>query len=116
MRALSMASRAGAEALRWADRIGMLRPSMRADFCTVPIDDRRYVGTNRPLRSFLIMGGSGDIDTVVVDGRILVEDRAATFVDEKALNATFLEAAIGFASAVGADIRPVQTKGTPCAS
>ncbi|MGW8764312.1 amidohydrolase family protein [Streptomyces sp. NPDC055815] len=116
MRALSMASRAGAEALRWSDRIGMLRPGMQADFCTVPIDDYRCVGTNRPLQSFLITGGSSDIDTVVVDGRILVEDRAATFVDEKALNAAFLEAAMGFASAVGADLRPARIKGTPCAS
>ena len=116
MRALSMASRAGAEALRWADRIGMLRPGLQADFLTVPIDDYRYVGTNRPLQSFLIMGGSSDIDTVVVDGRILVEGRAATFVDEKALNAAFLEAAIGFAGSVGTDLRPVRTKGTACAS
>lgn len=105
MRALSMATLAGAKALRWDDQIGSLVPGKKADLVTVPIDDFRYTGIGRPLQSFLSMGSSGDIDMVVVDGRILVEDRTATFVDERALSAAFLVASSEFARGMGHQLR-----------
>jgi cytosine/adenosine deaminase-related metal-dependent hydrolase len=104
MRALSMATLAGARALRWDDEIGSLAPGKKADLVTVPIDDRRYAGIRRPLQSFLAMGSSGDIDMVVVDGRILVEDRTTTFVDERALSAAFVAASRELARAMGMEV------------
>ena len=101
MRALSMATLAGARSLGWDDQIGSLAAGKKADFFTVPVDDWRYVGIRRPLNSFLVMGSSGDVDTVVVDGRILVEQGKATFVDEAALSAAFLQASIDLAQFVG---------------
>ena len=101
MRALGMATLAGAKALRWDDEIGSLAPGKKADLVTVPVDDFRYAGIGRPLQSFLSMGSSGDVDMVVVDGRILVEDRTATFVDERALSAAFLAASSEFARGMG---------------
>lgn len=92
MRALSMSTRLGAESLGWSSAIGSLTAGKKADFVIVPIDDWRYEGVRRPLSSFLIVGGSTDIDTVVVDGRILIEGRSSTFIDEKALSAAFLRA------------------------
>ena len=100
MRALAMATLAGAKALRWDDEIGSLAPGKKADLVTVPVDDFRYTGIRRPLQSFLAMGSSGDVDMVVVDGRILVEDRTATFVDERALAAAFIAASSEFARAM----------------
>lgn len=107
MRSLSMATLAGAQALRWSDQIGSLTPGKKADLITVPITDFRYAGVGRPLQSFLSMGSSADVDMVLVDGRILVEDRAATFVDERALSAAFLSASRDFAVATGMDVRPL---------
>lgn len=101
MRALSMATLAGAKALRWDDEIGSLAPGKKADLITVPVNDFRYTGVGRPLQSFLSMGSSADVDMVVVDGRILVEDRAATFVDESALAAEFISESRKFAAASG---------------
>jgi cytosine/adenosine deaminase-related metal-dependent hydrolase len=92
MRALSMGTRLGAESLGWSSEIGSLTAGKKADFVMVPIDDWRYEGVLRPLNSFLTMGGTSDIDTVVVDGRILIEGRSCTFVDERALSAAFLQA------------------------
>ena len=105
MRALGMATLAGARALRWDNEIGSLTPGKKADLVTVPIDDFRYAGVGRPLQSFLSMGSSGDVDTVVVDGRILVEDRIATFVDERALAAAFIAASSDFARGMGHELR-----------
>ena len=104
MRALSMATRRGAQALRWDDEIGSLTAGKKADLFTVPIHDFRYTGMRRPLQAFLSSGGSGDIDMVVADGRILVENKALTFLDEHALSAAFLTASTHFARALGAPI------------
>ena len=104
MRALSMATLRGAEALRWDDEIGSLTAGKKADLFTVPIHDFRYTGMRRPLQAFLSSGGSGDIDMVVADGRILVENKALTFLDEHALSSAFLTASTHFARALGAHI------------
>ena len=101
-RALSMATWAGARALRWDAEIGSLAAGKKADLVTVPVADFRYTGVRRRLQSYLAMGSSADIDMTVVDGRILVEDRAATFVDERQLNDAFLAAAGDFAQAMAA--------------
>jgi cytosine/adenosine deaminase-related metal-dependent hydrolase len=97
-RALAMATRHAAEALVWADRIGSLEPGKKADLVLVPIDDWRYEGVNRPLQQFLALGSSGDIDTVMVDGRLLVENGRATGVDEQALTSAY-RAAVASATA-----------------
>lgn len=99
-RALSMATRAPAESLGLLSDVGSLAVGKKADFMIVPIDDYRYDGVRRPLQSFLISGGSGDVETVVVDGRILVDKKTATFVDEKALSAAFLQSAAGLSQAL----------------
>ncbi|HJT90541.1 MAG TPA: amidohydrolase family protein [Mycobacterium sp.] len=107
MRALSMATLRGAEALRWQDEIGSLTVGKKADLFTVPIHDFRYVGLRRPLQAFLSAGGSGDIDMVIVDGRVLVEDKALTFADERELSEAFLAASTELARAMGAEIPPL---------
>ena len=98
MKALAMATRQPARSLRWSERIGVLAPGLKADFFTVPIDDWRYDATPRPLDAFLMMGGTSDVDMVAVDGRILVEDRALTFIDEAALSRAFVNAVKGLAA------------------
>lgn len=113
MRALSMATLRGAEALGWQREIGSLTVGKKADLITVPINDFRYVGLQRPLQAFLSAGGSGDIDMVIVDGRVLVEDRAITFIDEHELANAFLTASTEFARALGAEIhRPLRQQRT----
>ena len=101
MKTLSMATRQAAQSLGWASDIGMLAPGMKADFFTVRLDDWRFDAMRRPLDTFLIMGGSSDVDMVVVDGRILVENRALTFLDEAGLSRAFVEGVRGFAAQLG---------------
>lgn len=104
MRALSMATLRGAQALRWDEEIGSLTAGKKADLFTVPIHDFRYTGMRRPLQGFLSAGSSGDIDMVIADGRILVENSALTFLDEHALSSAFLAASKQFARVLGAEI------------
>jgi cytosine/adenosine deaminase-related metal-dependent hydrolase len=92
--ALAMATRIAAKGMGWADEVGSLEPGKRADLILVPTDDWRYLLNPRPLEAFLALGGSADVGTVVVGGRIVVSDGCPTGVDAEQLEADYL-AAVG---------------------
>jgi cytosine/adenosine deaminase-related metal-dependent hydrolase len=96
--ALAMATRLGARSLRWDDRIGRLAAGMQADLVLVGTDDWRYLLNPRPLESFLWLGGSADVDTVMVAGRVLVEGGRGVGVDEAALRERYLAALAAFST------------------
>ena len=90
--ALAMATRVAARGLRWENEIGSLSRGKQADIVLVPIDDWRYLRHPRPLEAFLALGGSMDVESVIVAGRILVDDRRLTVADEQQLEREYLEA------------------------
>ncbi|NRQ34237.1 amidohydrolase family protein [Nonomuraea sp. NN258] len=94
--ALAMATRIAARGLDWDDRIGTVEAGKQADLVLIPADDWRYLINPRPLESFLALGGSADVDTVLVAGRVLVEGGRATCADEAALESDYLEALASF--------------------
>ncbi|MGN9840966.1 amidohydrolase family protein [Nonomuraea sp. H19] len=94
--ALAMATRVAARGLDWDDEIGSVEAGKQADLVLIPADDWRYLLNPRPLESFLALGGSMDVDTVIVAGRVLVEGGRATGVDEARLESDYLEALASF--------------------
>jgi cytosine/adenosine deaminase-related metal-dependent hydrolase len=94
--ALAMATSTAARGLGWADEIGSLEVGKRGDLALVPVDDWRYLLNPRPLEGFLALGGSNDVDTVVVGGEVLVRGGRATRVDEHELEADYLGAVGSF--------------------
>lgn len=94
--ALAMATRLAARGLDWADEIGSVEAGKQADLVLIPADDWRYLLNPRPLEGFLALGGSADVDTVLVAGRVLVEGGRATELDEARLEADYLEALAAF--------------------
>jgi cytosine/adenosine deaminase-related metal-dependent hydrolase len=96
--ALAMATRVAACGLGWADEIGSLEVGKRADLVLVRADDWRYLLNPRPLEGILTLGGSADVDTVVVGGRVLLERGVSTTVDEAKLRAGYLQALRSFSA------------------
>lgn len=96
--ALAMATRIAARGLRWQDEIGSLEAGKQADVVLVRVDDWRYLLRARPLEGFLLLGGSTDVDTVLVAGRILLADGRATFLDEEELRDRYVAAVTAFAT------------------
>lgn len=94
--ALAMATRLPARGLDWADEIGSVEAGKRADLVLVPADDWRYLLNPRPLEGFLALGGSMDVDTVLVDGRVVLENGRSVVVDEEQLESDYLEALYAF--------------------
>lgn len=94
--ALAMATRLAARGLGWAEDIGSLTPGRQADLLLVPTDDWRYLLNPRPLESFLTLGGSADVDTVMVAGQVVLDGGHATAVQEQQLQTAYLQALESF--------------------
>jgi cytosine/adenosine deaminase-related metal-dependent hydrolase len=115
--ALAMATRIPAKGLRWDDEIGSLEAGKQADVVLVPVDDWRYLLHSRPLEGFLTLGGSMDIDTVIVAGRVLLAEGRTVGSCEDELLERYVDALRSFttrclgvdpevvAAVIGGDVR-----------
>ncbi|ONI76432.1 hypothetical protein ALI144C_36050 [Actinosynnema sp. ALI-1.44] len=94
--ALAMGTRLAARCLRWDDQIGSLEKGKQGDLVLIPATDWRYLLRSRPLDGLLSTGSSNDVDTVLVAGRVLLEDGRSTFLDETELRTRFIDAVTSF--------------------
>lgn len=83
--ALATGTRHGAIGLGWGDRIGSVEVGKQADLVLVGIDDWRYRLITHPLSVFLVAGGSKDVDTVMVAGKIVIESGRSLTLDEQVM-------------------------------
>ncbi|MFE5597692.1 amidohydrolase family protein [Streptomyces coelicoflavus] len=98
--ALAMATRTAARGLGWEREVGSLEVGKQADLVLVPIDDWRYLLNPRPLEGFLALGGTPDVHTVLVAGRVLLENGRAPHLDEAVLQDDYLRALRSFSGRV----------------
>jgi 5-methylthioadenosine/S-adenosylhomocysteine deaminase len=82
---LWMACRGGAAAFGQADRIGSLEVGKKADVVLVDLDTPRAMPVHRPVSALVYNASAGEVDTVIVDGQVLMRHRQILCVDEKAL-------------------------------
>jgi 5-methylthioadenosine/S-adenosylhomocysteine deaminase len=80
----------GAHALG-RDDLGRLAPGARADIVIVDLRGAHFGAVHDPIRSLVEYASGTDIDTVIVDGRTLIEGRRAVALDERALLASVQE-------------------------
>ena len=91
----------GARSILWDDEIGSLEPGKRADFLLFDLDRPEWVPLHNPI-SNLCHGASGDsIDTVVIDGKVIVEAGEFVQLDARAIMARGREAAAVAAERTG---------------
>ena len=85
---VEMATLGGQRTLGQERELGRLAPGQRADLITLDLERLRhpYVAPGVPPLTTLVQRGRlGDVDNVVVDGRVLLRDGAFTHVDEAAV-------------------------------
>ena len=89
--ALEMATRVGAEALGVGDAIGSIEAGKKADL--VLFDTRRpeWQALYNPVNNLVYNADGRSIHTVIVDGRVVVEDYRQSFADEASLFAKVQE-------------------------
>lgn len=81
-KALEMATIDGARACLWDDQIGSLAPGKRADIVIVGMTDLRWHPNLDPVRSLVYAADGDDVETVIVDGKVVMRDRVILTVDE----------------------------------
>jgi 5-methylthioadenosine/S-adenosylhomocysteine deaminase len=80
---LEMATLGGARAIGMADLTGSIEAGKRADFVVVRTDGPNWVPNLNPVANLVYATTGADVDTVVVDGTVLMEGRNLTTIDEE---------------------------------
>ena len=91
-----MATMGGARVLNLQDEIGSLEPGKRADIVLLDMERPGLTPLYRVYSHLVYAAQGSDVDTVIVNGRIVVRDRQVLTVDEK----TVMERARGFGNQV----------------
>lgn len=82
---LEMATMAGARALGLGDQIGSLAVGKKADLVVLDFRRAHLTPATSVLGNLVHVAHGRDVETVIVDGRIVVEDGRATLVDQDAI-------------------------------
>lgn len=78
---LRMATIGGARALSWERGIGSLEPGKRADVIIIDLQKPHLVPLYNEFSHLAYAAKCADVETVLVDGRIVVEERRVTMVN-----------------------------------
>jgi 5-methylthioadenosine/S-adenosylhomocysteine deaminase len=83
--ALAMATIEGARALQMQDEIGSLEPGKRADVITVSMRGARQTPMYDPVSHLVYVTRGDDVQTTIVNGRVLMRNRKVLTLDEAAV-------------------------------
>jgi len=79
------ATEGGAAALGLAGEVGALEPGHRADIAILDLAEPAFVPLNSAIRQLVFSEGGAGVCTVLVDGHVVMEDRALTTINESEL-------------------------------
>ncbi|EPH45641.1 amidohydrolase [Streptomyces aurantiacus] len=82
--AVRMATIDSARALGLGEQLGSLEPGKRADLVVVDLDGPHLAPRHDPYSTLAYAAGAADVRDTVVDGRVLMRERALLTVDERA--------------------------------
>ena len=95
-----MATIGGAHALGMADRIGSLEQGKRADVIVVQMDRPRQSPIYDPVSHIVYTTRGDDVDTVIVNGKVLMRRRVMRTLNPVAIMADARAAAVAVRAAV----------------
>ena len=72
----------GAKALGWEDEIGTLESGKKADIAIIDTSHVWFAPLNDVVSEVVYTADGQDVDTVIVDGKILMEDGVIKSLDE----------------------------------
>ncbi len=81
--AIEMGTINGARAMGLEESIGTLEPQKRADCIIIDTGSPHLHPTHNALSNVIYAANAGDIDTVIVDGEVLMRNREVTALDEQ---------------------------------
>jgi cytosine/adenosine deaminase-related metal-dependent hydrolase len=88
---LEMSTLGGARAMGLQEQIGSLEPGKRADIVVRSADVPEAHPRLNPVQNLILAARSKSVDTVIIDGRIVVKGGHSTLLDEEAVYQRFRE-------------------------
>jgi 5-methylthioadenosine/S-adenosylhomocysteine deaminase len=82
-RVVRMATANAARAIGFGGKIGCVKKGMRADLTIIDTDKLHFYPMNDPISAIVYSAQAADVDTVIVDGCILMEGRELKTIDEE---------------------------------
>jgi cytosine/adenosine deaminase-related metal-dependent hydrolase len=82
---LEMATMNGARAMGIGDEVGSIEAGKRADFIIINTDSPNLTPVWNPVSSVVFASQGSDVDTVVIDGKIIMQSRKMQTMDEGAI-------------------------------
>lgn len=105
--ALQMATTRGARALGLENELGSIQVGKRADLICVDLSAMRNQPILDPIWTLVHRAQGSDVAHVIVDGRVVVQNRKLTLVDEDALAKEVAKVSKNFLNRVGFAEQPV---------
>jgi len=84
-RVLEMATIRGAEALLLERQVGSIEPDKRADLVLYDLDTPEWRPLLNPVNNLVYAASGASVRTVLIDGRVVLDDGRLTMLDEHAL-------------------------------
>lgn len=103
---LEMATLNGAKAMGLEEQIGSLEVGKRADFIVINMDAPHLTPAWDPVSTIVYAAQGTDVDTVVIDGQIVMQNRRVTTLDEAAILADIRQRYRKVGERAGLDIGP----------
>lgn len=86
---LKFATEGGAQATGLSQEIGTIQEGKKADIVIINLNNTTHLPLNNILRQLVYCEDGGNVETVIVDGQVVVEDGQITTIDENSLLAEF---------------------------
>jgi len=83
--AVEMATSLGAKALGLSGVTGMIKAGLKADIVLIDMDALHWYPRHDRVSLLAYSAGQGDVDTVIVNGKVLVHNHRLTTIDEEQL-------------------------------
>ncbi len=80
--ALEMATVNGARVLGMDEEVGCLKPGMKADIILINVDKPHFYPHHNFVAHLVYSAQASDVDTVIIDGKVVMKDRELLTLDE----------------------------------
>jgi 5-methylthioadenosine/S-adenosylhomocysteine deaminase len=98
-----MATRNGAPAALWENEIGSLEAGKKADIVLFDAERPEWQPLHDPVSTLVYSATGASADTLIVDGKVVMENRRVLTMDEKAVLSASQSAAEDIARRSGVD-------------
>ena len=101
---VEMATLGGARAVGWDSMIGSVEVGKRADLIVIRTDGVNWTPSTYPVSSLVYASTGRDVDTVIIDGEVVMENREVRTLDEERILAEALATAPTLYAKAGVEV------------